>query len=72
MSEARNPLGSGNPPGKNSKGYLNSTGDSGHFVERASYAGSMDVGRSPKNPPVVGNQPKQSSTASLGMRTKAI
>ena len=65
------PTGTGNPPGKHSKGYLGSQSDRSHFVNKGNYRGSMNVGRS-DSASDIGNQPKQSSAASLGLRTKSI
>lgn len=59
------PMGSGNPPGKYSDGYLSEVKSEGHFVDDASYRGDMHVGGITDSPTVVGNQPKQDSDSSL-------
>lgn len=68
---AGSPGGSGNPPGKYSSGYLSSKSDGGHFITDGDYRGSMHIDI-PTSSKVVGNQPKASSSADLGLRTKAI
>lgn len=70
-SKYGSPTGSGNPPGKYSKGYLGSMKERGHFVNNGGYRGQMNIGRT-DYATNVGNQPKQQSTSELGMRTKAL
>lgn len=57
-----NPMGSGNPPGKYSEGYLaDNEGMHSRFDNKKSYRSPMHVGMS-ETAPVVGNQPKESKS----------
>jgi hypothetical protein len=60
------PMGSGNPPGKHSEGYLGETqpAASGHFVDDGSYRGDMNVG-TPSTATMVGNQPATEGSADV-------
>lgn len=64
------PGGSGNPPGKYSKGYVSMPGgQSGHFVNDKGYRGNMHAGRM-DYAPVVGNQPKEHRYSTLESRVR--
>ena len=64
-----NEMGSGNPPGKYSSSYTSDpkTG-TGNFNKSSGYRGDMHVGIN-DSAPVVGNQPKQTSTRSIESST---
>lgn len=64
--------GTGNPPGKYSKGYLKSSESGGHFISNKGYRGGMNVGVNSSSTEV-GNQVKSTSSSELSsMRTQAI
>ena len=61
------PTGSGNPPGQYSKSYLSSSESGGHFISSKGYRGSMNVGVN-STASEIGNQPKNSNSATLESR----
>ena len=69
MTHKISPTGEGNPPGKNSDGYLSNPGNGdGHFTVKKGYRTDMTVGYggSQSEP---GNQPQENKTASLESRS---
>lgn len=67
---AGSPTGGGNPPGKHSPSYLSDPGEGeSNFNRNPSYRGDMHIGMN-KTATDVGNQPKSTSTKTIGSSAK--